>query len=275
MPPFTEALKKKIRDRSDLRCCIAGCHKPDIDIHHIIPRADGGENTEDNAAPLCAGCHRTYGGDPRKRKMIREHREGWYKTVAGRAPGAVVRASPYMSFGNCRYSFVRDEFIRPLILRELLGWLSDTDETVAAVNLTAANRSNRFFGDFNTYRHDGTLFVRWQDGPEFFTYNHIATSPSGIEMVHCSNCGGGSGVFGSVGLFYLEQDRALEYLDKRAAAPNRILTRERAIIKTLGSIPLGDRYDGEITYIEGVLSVGPDVGWFRRGQAAVQVVEVP
>ncbi len=276
MLPFTEALKKKIRDRADLRCCIAGCHEPDIDIHHIVPRAAGGESTEDNAAPLCAGCHRAYGGDPAKRKMIREHRDKWYKTVTGEAPGAVVRASPHTSFGNCRYSFVRDEFIHPLIPRELLGWLSDADETVAAVNLTAANRSNRFFGEFSPCRHDdGTLFVRWRHGRESFTYTHIATSPSGIEMVRCSDCTGGSGVFGRVGLFYLEQDRAVEYVDDGAAEAKRILTRERAIIKTLGSIPLGDRYDGKISYGGGVLSVGPDVGWFRRGEAAVQAVEVP
>lgn len=276
MPRFTEALKKKIRDRADLRCCIAGCHEPDIDIHHIVPRADGGDSTEGNAAPLCAGCHRTYGGDPAKRKMIREHRDRWYRTVAGEAIGAVVRASPYMSFGNCRYSFVRDEFIHPLILRELLGWLSDADETVAAVNLTAANRSNRFFGDFTTSRHDdGTPFVRWRHERESFTYTHIATSPSGIEMVRCSDWGGGSGVFGNVGLFYLEQDRAVEYDRSSRDEPKRVLTRERAIIKTLGSIPLGDRYDGDITYSKGVLSVGPDVGWFRRGETAVQAIEVP
>lgn len=276
MPRFTEALKKKIRDRADLRCCIAGCHKPDIDIHHIVPRAAGGQSTEDNAAPLCAGCHRALGGDPTKRKMIREHRDRWYKTVAGEALGAVVRASPYMSFGNCHYSFVRDEFIHPLILKELLGWLSDTEETVAAVNLTAANRSNRFFGKFAPCRHDdGTLLVRWQGSKASFTYSHIATSPSGIEMVHCSDWGGGSGVFGRVGLFYLEQDRAVEYVDERLGERERILTRERAIIKTLGSVPLGDRYDGKITYRGGVLSVGPDVGWFRRGEAAAQVIEVP
>ena len=276
MPRFTEALKKKIRDRADLRCCIAGCHKPDIDIHHIVPQANGGESTEDNAAPLCAGCHRAHGGDPMKRKMIRDHRDRWYKTVAGEAPGAVVRASPYMSFGNCRYSFVRDEFIHPLILKELLGWLSDTEETVAAVNLTAANRSNRFFGEFTSSgQGDGTLSVQWHGSGESFAYTHIATSPSGIEMVRCSDWSGGGGVFGSVGLFYLEQDRAVEYIDEGLAEPKRVLTRERALIKTLGSIPLGDRYDGKISYRAGVLSVGPDTGWFGRGEAAAQAVEVP
>ena len=276
MPRFTEGLKKKVRNRADLRCCIAGCHKPDIDIHHIVPRADGGENTEDNAAPLCAGCHRTYGRDPTKRKMIREHRDKWYKTVAGEAPGAVVRAAPYMSFGNSRYSFVRDEFIHPLILKELLGWLSDKEETVAAVNLTAANRSNRFDGEFTAGgRDDGTVLVRWRGDRESFAYSHIATSPSGIEMVRCSDWGGGSGVFDSVGLFYLEQDRAATGYVDRLDKAKHILTRERALIKTLGCIPLGDRYDGTIAYRGGVLSVGSDVGWFRRGEAATQVIEVP
>ena len=271
---FTEALKKKVRDRADGRCCMGGCHKVDIDIHHIVPQAKGGPDTEDNAAPLCAGCHRAHGGDSGKRKMIREHRDRWYKSVAGKGSGSVVRASPYMSFSNCRYSFVRYEFIHPLIIKELLGWLSDKDEAVAAVNLTAANRSNRFFGDFTTYRHDETLFVKWEDGRELFAYAHIATSPSGIEMVDCTERRG-SGVFRSIGLFYLEQDRAVEYTHRSTPETKNILTRERAIIKTLGSIDLGDRYDGRITYSKGILSIGPDIGWFNRGEGASQAVEVP
>ena len=48
-------------------------------------------------------------------------------------------------------------------------------------------------------------------------------------MVRCSDWSGGSGVFGSVGLFYLEQDRAVEYIDEGLAEPRRVLTRERAI----------------------------------------------
>lgn len=207
--------------------------------------------------------------------MIREHRDKWYRIVAGEELGAVVRPSPYMSFGNCRYSFVREEFIHPLILKELLGWISDNDETIVAVNLTAANRSNRFFGDFATFRKNGTLYVRWQDGPEIFTYSHIATAPSGIEMVRCSYCGGGSGVFPSVGLFYLEHDRAVEYDNEDGVEPKCVMTRERAVIRTLGSIHLEDRYDGEITYMDGVLSIGPDVGWYKRGEAAVHELEVP
>ena len=272
---FTEKLKKRIRDRADGRCCIGGCHRVEVDIHHIVPQADDGPDTENNAAPLCAGCHRAHGGDPGKRKMIREHRDRWYETVAGRAIGSVVRASPYLSFSNCRYSFVREEFIHPLIVKKLLGWLSDTEESIAAVNLTSANQSNRFFGAFTHYRYKGTLFVKWENSGQFFVYRHIATSPSGIEMVDCTYCGGGSGRFRSIGLFCLEQDRAVEHAQVETTAAMGVLTRERAIIKTLGSIGLGDRYDGSIDYRDGVLSVGPDIGWFRRGKEASRAVEVP
>ena len=272
---FTEKLKKTVRDRADGRCCIGGCHTVDVDIHHIIPQALDGPDTEENAAPLCAGCHRAYGGDPGKRKMIREHRDRWYKAVAGQALGSVVRASAYLSFSNCRYSFVREEFIHPLIVKELLGWLSDSHEPIVAVNLTAANDSNRFFGDFTHYRYNGKLFVKWQEGRQFFIYRHIATSPSGIEMVDCTNCGGGSGQFRSVGLFHLEQDRAVAHAQVRPSAAMGVLTRERAIIRTLGSISLGDRYDGKVVYRDGVLSAGPDTGWFGRGDEASRAVEVP
>ena len=77
---FSESLKKKIRERAHFRCCI--CHTVDVDIHHIVPQADGGENTEDNAAPLCPNCHGKYGANPKKRKIIREMRDHWYKRCA-------------------------------------------------------------------------------------------------------------------------------------------------------------------------------------------------
>lgn len=273
--PFAEKLKRAVRDRADGRCCIGGCHKVDVDIHHIVPQADDGPDTEENAAPLCAGCHRAYGGDPGKRKMIREHRDRWYRSVADQEVGSVVRGSPYLSFSDSRYSFVREEFIHPLIVKELLGWLSDADETIAAVNLTSANQSNRFADAFTHYPDNGNLFVKWEKGGQFFIYRHIATSPSGIEMVDCTDYGGGSGRFRSVGLFYLEQDRAVAHLEGRTGATTGVLTRERAIIKTLGSIALPDGYEGGVLYRDGVLSVGPDIGWFKRGGKVSRVLEVP
>ena len=35
----------------------------------------------DNAAPLCSRCHDLYGGNPEKRKQIRQMRDNWYEMV--------------------------------------------------------------------------------------------------------------------------------------------------------------------------------------------------
>lgn len=75
--PFPESLKKKIRARANFRCCV--CHRLGVDIHHIVPQAGGGDDTADNAAPLCPNCHREYGANPEKRKTIREMRDHWYE----------------------------------------------------------------------------------------------------------------------------------------------------------------------------------------------------
>ena len=77
--PFSEALKTDLRKRADMRCCV--CHAIGVEIHHIIPEAKGGPDTEDNAAPLCPGCHETYGANSQKRKFIREARDNWLDSV--------------------------------------------------------------------------------------------------------------------------------------------------------------------------------------------------
>jgi hypothetical protein len=78
--PFSEALKASVRRRSLGRCCV--CQEPFVDVHHIIPQAEGGPDTDDNAAPLCPNCHRRYGDNPRQRPMIREFRDNWYEQIA-------------------------------------------------------------------------------------------------------------------------------------------------------------------------------------------------
>lgn len=297
--PFPEALKVVIRKRAHLCCCL--CHAIGVDVHHIVPSADGGLDEEDNAAPLCPSCHETYGANPLKRKFIREARDLWFglceKRYASDASqlaamaealgklvtkddlkrltventtyvlGALSGAGTRADTGEQIYSFRQEEFIHPLIVRELIGWLSDPAETVIAVDLSVANRSNRFAGAFSLTQQDDRTFVKWtSDDRGSFMYAHIATSASGIQMVECYDCGSGSGVFGSVGLFSLEQDRALEKPGDAA--------RTRILLKTLGNIVLGDRYNGKIVYHNGVLVIGPDEGWFQRGAVAAKAIPV-
>jgi len=79
---FTEALKINVRKQAHFSCCL--CHAVDVEVHHIIPQGEGGPDSEDNAAPLCASCHNIYGANPQKRKFIREARDHWYEVCRKR-----------------------------------------------------------------------------------------------------------------------------------------------------------------------------------------------
>ncbi|MCA6449927.1 MAG: HNH endonuclease [Chitinophagaceae bacterium] len=71
-------------------CCV--CHKPkglNIEVHHIIPEAEGGSNTIDNAIALCFDCHAAAGHyndrHPKGSKFspteLRKHKENWFRLV--------------------------------------------------------------------------------------------------------------------------------------------------------------------------------------------------
>ncbi len=289
---FSETLKLEIRRKAHFKCCL--CRTLGVEIHHIVPQSEGGADDEDNAAPLCPTCHEIYGSNPVKRKFIREVRDFWYKHQEQFAPVSnrlsviekkldtiatkqdldkviIQNTGTYAyELEISPYSFVRDEFIHPLIVKELLGWLSDPAETVIAIDLKQSNHSNRFFGPFSVRTIDGRLWVEFDESPNgFFNYSYIATSPSGVHMVECCESGGGTGRFGSIILLTLQYDRALFVGDN-----NELRSRERILLKTLGSINLGDRYYGDITYKDGMLIVGPDKGWFQRGAVASKQIAI-
>ncbi len=75
--PFSENLKTALRHRAWHCCCRCHDRKP-LEVHHIVPQAEGGPDTEDNAVPLCAQCHADWGGNPEKRKYLRDSRDSWF-----------------------------------------------------------------------------------------------------------------------------------------------------------------------------------------------------
>jgi hypothetical protein len=79
---FSEKIKLLAKQKAAFRCCL--CHKPFVEIHHIIPQAEGGPDSLDNAAPLCSSCHDLYGGNPEKRKIIRQMRDYWWELMENR-----------------------------------------------------------------------------------------------------------------------------------------------------------------------------------------------
>ena len=289
---FLSSTKTVVRRRAWFACCICKRISLGLEVHHILPQAEGGPDSEENAAPLCPSCHRIYGGNPELRARIREMRDAWYEICEclftdSREPGEVFRSihevfsleelerltihnPTYVlgsertdgGLGSTRFSFYQDEYVHPLIVKELLGWISDSSATIVGVDLEAANRSNRFFGEFSVKDDGAVAVVERREAEASFVYKHVATTPSGVDIVECHDWMGGSGVFGTIALFCIEKDRVAE------ADAQSLSSRDRLVLKILGQFPLGDRYRGEILYRNGVLVVGPDRGWFNRGEEA-------
>ena len=88
--PFSEKIKADAMIACGRHCCI--CHKfcgNKMEVHHIIPQKDGGEDTFENAIPLCFNCHAEVGSyntnHPKgvkfsKSELIR-HRDNWYNCI--------------------------------------------------------------------------------------------------------------------------------------------------------------------------------------------------
>ncbi len=135
---FAELLKKKVRHKAHYRCCL--CQAVLVEIHHIVPQADGGSDEEDNAAPLCASCHEVYGANPTKRKFIREARDWWYETCAARyAPGSDALA-------DVVEAVLREEFAKTLP-HLAVPWLTPEQAEQALADLR--EDTDRWFRDRN------------------------------------------------------------------------------------------------------------------------------
>ncbi len=56
---ISPALRRQVMRRDSGRCVVSGCkHATFVDVHHLVPRADGGKHTADNLVCLCGGHHR-------------------------------------------------------------------------------------------------------------------------------------------------------------------------------------------------------------------------
>lgn len=82
---FSEKTKLIAKKSACFHCVI--CHRAFVEVHHIVPQSEGGSDDIENAVALCAGCHDLYGGNPEKRKQIREMRNHWYELMEKRKRG--------------------------------------------------------------------------------------------------------------------------------------------------------------------------------------------
>ncbi len=87
---FSKEIREEIFVKSARHCCV--CHKPaglNMEIHHIKPKKQGGDDSFENAIALCFDCHSDAGhyfaGHPKGSKLspeeLRKHKESWFAQV--------------------------------------------------------------------------------------------------------------------------------------------------------------------------------------------------
>ena len=155
------------------------------------------------------------------------------------------------NLNSSRYSFTREPYINPLIVFDLYGWLSDTGDSVVSVDIDGSNESNRYFADSIEVQESSgaSPTVRAARGDEAFSYQYLGRSFTGIHLLRVGQSGGGSGIFNSILFVTLSEDTSVDL------AAGKSTSRKRTLIKTIGSLPLGDRFDGKVRYWFGLLYV--------------------
>ncbi|HFG2036947.1 hypothetical protein [Vibrio cholerae] len=161
------------------------------------------------------------------------------------------RAAPIRDFQHYKYSFVSDNYISPAILDDLNGWVSDVGDQIVSINISDANQSNRYFGKVDTRHVSGTFpVVDYKSDDKYLSYQYVGCSFSGVHILKLVSNYGGSGYFHSLLLVTVMADSCIEF-----ESTSKAIKKERFVIKKVGTIPLGDRYDGTVTYRLGFLTI--------------------
>lgn len=165
-----------------------------------------------------------------------------------------------------RYSFINPEFINPRILDDLSGWLSDTGDQIVSINISESNQSNRYHGDIKVEETDGYPVVTSTTEEGWASYKYIGISFSGVHIVQAWSNGGGSGVFTNILLVTLSSDSSLESNGLSYGKKSRY------VVRLVGSLPLGDRYQGQVKYKFGILSISPCEGMKSLRDTGARIV---
>lgn len=179
----------------------------------------------------------------------------YHAVIGHRILSVTPRVRPIRDLQHSRFSFTRAEYVNPMIIYDLVGWISDGGDQVVAINVTDSNVSNRYFATIESTDTDTVPLVTatdesTPDRDREFSYQWLGCSRSGIHLLRTWWWPGGSGIFCSIILVVVSQEPSIE-IGTRGA--NK---RERIVVKKVADIQLGDRYEGDITYRFGVLRIG-------------------
>lgn len=167
---------------------------------------------------------------------------------------------------NCanKYFSVGGEPISPQIIKALTADLSDMNDPIISIDLIVAQHSNRFCCveeiSIRKQTNSSSVFF-FRQNKESFGYQYVGKTSSGVHIILTSYSGGGSGVFKSLYFFTVTIDKALDLDENHSTAKAK---RQRLILKNIGSIALGDRWDGDLQVQGDFVFLGKDQGIYAN-----------
>ena len=184
-----------------------------------------------------------------------------YKSRIAALRGNIVKSAGETLREADRSFTFRGEPINPVMLNDLLPWLSDALPGPAAVDI--AGGGNRYSAEIKA-PGKGVVRATWKDGEgeQSFEYRHLGVLANGMHVLRTEASAGGSGVFTNLLLVRFLVDA--EYTDGGTL-------RSRVIMLRTGSFTLGDRYDGSIKVEPNRISIGPG-GRGLREKAKTEVI---
>ena len=181
------------------------------------------------------------------------------------------------------YSFTKAPFINPKIVNDLSTELSDEGDQVLAINLTNSETSNRYACDIKIAKTGNRYpYVYSQDQveggerPAEFGYRYVGRTATGVDVLFTAESGGGSGVFEGLMLVRISEESGAPSAEPAAGSIQTLTFRKkRLVIKKVGEIGLGDRWDGILAVKGNAISIGKDTGALSRVEATpARVVKI-
>lgn len=143
-----------------------------------------------------------------------------------------------------KYFVIDSQPINPMIIKDLVPWISDSGDQVVAISLLDSQKSNKYFCAHLTTEREGKYFsVKNTSEEGFFLYTLEGITNNGVFVLKTTESGGGSGVFSDLLFIRIKEDVGFGDLTKDKLTLNH----KRILIEKLGAIPLGDRVSASIT----------------------------
>ncbi|HTB57741.1 MAG TPA: lysozyme inhibitor LprI family protein [Polyangia bacterium] len=182
------------------------------------------------------------------------------------------------------YSFTKAPFINPKIINDLSTALSDQGDQVLAIDLTDSETSNRYACDVKVAKTGNRYpYVYAQDPvdagdlrPAEFGYRYVGRTTSGLDVLFTAESGGGSGVFEGLMLVRISEEIGAPSVEPASGSVQTLTFRKkRLVIKKVGELGLGDRWDGILGVSGNEISIGKDTGALSRVEATpARVVKI-